>query len=391
MKSVDIALFYQKIKKRKVVLESLKSPFSFIRELRMVNVLKMANSPSNFYSLKNKCINERNIINSMFPKIITYLVIFMWICLSLGSCTYDYLVSEKNVRLYVPQLVNKEIQTLAIVFHGKDGEFLLSKTISYEDIELNDGHLIRLAVPVSSFKGSDVIVTCASDLDKDVVSSGTDFGTSRITSFSDNVNRFFPTADYRFFNHETIVYPLGVSSSIDTLDITKDYLHKGEIELVFNSPHPEFYKVRVEFYHLGSSLYFDGEYKSQGGDYIEFESVLSGDPATISTMLLPSIGQQVHDSTGIQNSGSQLDFIKFDVYFYSRDGLLGTYHLNSESDTTGMPSFTDPADSSKPPIPANEAILRSKGKLRFEFEGFTLFKFEVNDWEGITEGETTPM
>lgn len=354
----------------------------------------------------------------MFLRIRTYIVLFACSCLLLGSCTKDYFVSERNVRLYIPQLADGELENLTMVFHGSNGEFLHRRTVTSGEIQSSSDKLVTIFIPVNGISGSEVIITCISDLDDannfdhDLISDGTDFFTSKISSYSkpDNPNRFYPSADYRFYRYRKIVKPLGAGAQkVDTLDVVgTDHLHKGKIDLVFKSLPSEVKNARVRYYGLGSSLDFYGQYKGEAAHYKEVIYTLPGGstPQTVSSTLLPSRGTHCANNicygdmspTPSPSSGRSLsyskakatpdEFIDLHVEFLGSNGdVLGSYRLSEDSQA---PTITN-SDNSEV-LPANKTFLESQGKLKFEFEGFTLFRFELEGWgDDTTDSEIIPM
>lgn len=342
----------------------------------------------------------------MFLNIKFYIPFCICICLLIGSCTKDYFVTESNVKLYVPQLVNGDIKNLTMIFHGSKGEFLMRKKITYSDLQQYKDNIIKISIPVNSISGSVVIITCISDLDdknNDLISDNTDFFSSKITSYrtEDNNNRFHPTSDYRFYRYRKIVKPLGVDPKTDTLDVDKDHLHKGNISLAFKSLPTEIKSARIRYYGLGSFLDFYGKYNSEESHYKKIIATFSTDPMskTVSAYFLPSQGQycaqNIHHGDirpPLESTDSEATttykYLDIHVEFLGANGeILGNYRL---SEDINPPTITGSDNTTQ--LPANKLNLVSQGKLNFEFDGFTLTKFELIGWnDDIIDGDTTPM
>ena len=334
-----------------------------------------------------------------------FYIFFLLCCCALFvcSCTKDYFVSESNVRLYVPQLVSGEIQNLSFVFHGSEGEFLVRKDITSREIQQLSDNTIKMSIPVNSISGSPVVITCISDFGGDHINSGADFFSSRISSFqnSDNINCFSPTLDYRFYRYRKVVKPLGVEQNrVDTLNVDSDHLHKGKIDLHFTSLPTQVHHARIRYYGLGSSLDFYGEYKSSPSHYKEQLLILSKESISqsISGYFMPSIGEYCASNThhGDQlpsDSPNRLTPISTDNYMDleidflgSNSELLGHYKL---SEDPNPPTISNPDNTAT--LPADQIILKSQSRLRFDFDGFLLVQFELVGWGEIIDGETTPM
>ena len=336
----------------------------------------------------------------------TKFYIFTLVCICavvVGACTKDYFVSEDNVRLYVPELVRGEIENLTMVFHGSNGEFLMRKVFSSNDVQQLIGNVIKMSIPVNSLSGSPVVITCVSDLDSDFLSDDSDFNSSKLISSRavEDANRFYPTLDYRFYRYRKIVKPLGVDSEkIDTLNVDSDHYHKGRIDLNFKSISAAVHSARIRYTGVGSSLDFYGEYKSEPSHYVEQRLVFLAESTTqsISGYFLPSVGEFCAENTHhgdqrdpVSSSTSSMsdsqEYLDLHIDFLDSTGaLLGSYTL---SEDTNPPTITNPDNTAT--LPADQIILKSQGKLHFEFDGFKLVSFELVGWGEVIDGETTPM
>ena len=346
----------------------------------------------------------------MILKIKFYILLLACICLGFGSCTKDYLRSETNVIFFVPQLASGELNGITLLLHGADGELLYRRAFLADGTAHEPG-LLRLSVPgVKSLQGSDAVVTCISDSNRGEISQDADFYLTKITSTPDesNPNRHLLSSDYRFFNHPTRIFPLGIYPRIDTLDVTKEYLHKGRVNLTFKMMPSEIVGANIRYYNLGTSLGFNGFYGGSPGHYketkIDFPSNGSVQDHTSTSIVNGSVGERVshiiqpdfldNRSSTVTRSKNSFDL---EVEFLGKGGYItGTYRLSeallgedSDGDgvADGVPSVTTPDG----PQDASNLFLESKGELSFEFKGMRLTGISLEGWGDLIDGETTPM
>ncbi len=333
----------------------------------------------------------------MFSNTRYCILLFLFLCLIVASCTKGYFVSELNVNLYIPQLVKEEVKVVHLSFHGSKGEFLLAKEVAVADIQEKKG-LIKLKVPVLNVSGEQIIVTCASDANNELVYNNDLFNESSIRSVSVAANKhcFAPSANYRFSRHQIKVYPFGVRTSIDTLEVFDKFLHKGSIELNFSSMPSDIKSARVNYYGLGSSLNFYGVYNKSNGDQIQQIIVFepSQDSYVFNELFLPSVGQKVafnstsgRDENSINDESpvTEAEYVDFLIEFLGADGNVITTYSLSEDDSLVSRRSKDVEDPSK-------CVLKSRETLSFTFKKFSLVNIGIVGWDDdVTDGDLSPM
>jgi len=314
--------------------------------------------------------------------------------------------STYNVSLDIPQLYAGEIDSLYVVFHGGEGQYLSSELVTLSNL---DDSLFYCLVPVLS-DSSTLVASCFTDLDYDLVDDGLDFFSSRVASVqsSDDVNRFLTSGDYRFYRHVMTAYPVSGFSdrkmTLATLNVDSNYFHKGEMKFIFTEIPAYISNVRLRFDSLGSSLDFYGEYRAEALHYKEFAHDFSSGNI-VQHYFLPSVGTKVanngQDSTSkptpFSGTRSDTDTPSLDLFVEFFD-VEGECHASFRLST--LPEDKRPLieDADGIEISIDELFLMSREKMVFKFVGLDLAGIKVdadlgewNDWDGVEDGGVVPM
>ncbi len=303
--------------------------------------------------------------------IYTYIGSIVILIAFLIACTDDYFQDETNLRVYIPEIESKSIEDLHLFLYDSQGKLVKRRVCTYpfeEEKFIRQG-IIRFNVPPGDYN-----LTCFANTKNDstsldiVVEDEQDKSFISLEKIQDNKHKTAPPLR-KILRKQTKVVPIGVSTDLDTVNISEDQVHVGTLRYIFKGLPSKVQNIEVHVQGLSSRLYFDGrESRNDTDNCIVCMSATRVDkklPYSFEDFYFPSI----------TNSNDKIALV---VNFTDNKGIIiGSYsgELNVV-DLDGNPV---------------EAILKSGQTLNILFDGFILSSVSLGDWGDIDTGEITPM
>ena len=296
-----------------------------------------------------------------------------------SSCTYDYFEDETNYRLYIPQIHDKSISDFHVSFFDMSGNRVFEKEYSYPfdgDMFIEQGIIRAKLLPgeyrVSCFANSrdaegEVLFS------KSLAINTSEVWLSKITPGVYNTAPELRTV----LNIETSAPFIGQPMKIDTIDISEETAHVGQIVYQFKKLPVSVDRIEISTVNLSTGLSFSGLLLNTSDSDCVFQNLKREG-------LLNENGLLSVTSYYFPSSLSEMKVLEPKIlgvqtrFFDDKNNLIGEY-LNP------LPKASDMDGNQVDPV------LLSGKKLWITFDGFIVADIVLSDWGDIIGGEITPM
>lgn len=296
-----------------------------------------------------------------------------------SSCTYDYFEDETNYRLYIPQMHDKSISDFHVSFFDMSGNRVFEKEYSYPfdgDMFIEQG-IIRAKLLPGEYRIS-CFANSRNKKNEVLFNKALSINTSQVWLSAIKPAVFNTAPELRtVLNKETSAPFIGQPMKIDTIDISEETAHVGQIIYQFKKLPVSVDRIEIATVNLSTGLSFDGIFLNASNTDCVFqdlkrESLTNNNGLlSVTSFYFPSALSDLR-TTEPKNLGVQTRF------FDNKNNLIGEYlnPLPKASDMNG--NQVDP-------------VLLSGKKIWITFDGFIVADIVLSDWGDIIGGEITPM
>ncbi|MGL5690821.1 MAG: hypothetical protein ACRDD8_08375 [Bacteroidales bacterium] len=296
-----------------------------------------------------------------------------------SSCTYDYFEDETNYRLYIPQIHDKSISDFHVSFFDMSGNRVFEKEYAYPfdgDMFIEQG-IIRAKLLPGEYRISCFANTKDAEnevfFNKALTINTSDVWLSKVTDGVYNT-----ASELRaVLNKETTAPFIGQPMKIDTIDISDETAHVGQIIYQFKKLPVSVDRIEVATVNITTGVSFDGLLLNASDSDCVFQNLKR--ESLINDNGLLSVTSYYFPSALSDLKGSDRKTLGVQTRFFdAKNNLVGEY-------LDPLPKATDKDGNRIDPI------LLSGKKLWITFEGFIIADIVLSDWGDIIGGEVTPM